>query len=68
MKEDTMMKKFHLFAGLITSSLLSSVTLFADHDEHYEDAPVKPLSLLVSGGYDFGGDKLLEIVYPYFHF
>ena len=58
-----MMKKLPLFIGLLTSSVLSSFALYADHDEHYEDEPVKPLSLLVSGGYDFGGDKLLEIEY-----
>ena len=54
------MKKLHLFTGLLTSSLLSSFTLYADHDSSHDDDPVKPLSLLVQGGYDFGGDKLFR--------
>jgi len=55
------MKKLNIVMSLLASSLFLNSSLLADHDDDYE--PIKPLSLLVQGGYDFGGDKLLEIEY-----
>jgi len=57
------MKKLQLISTLLITSLFSSNALFADHDTGYADDHIKPLNLLVTGGYDFGGDRLLEIEY-----
>lgn len=53
------MKNIRRFPVLLSIALLSSNVVFADHEDAYH----KPLSLLVSGGYDFGGDRLLDIEY-----
>ena len=57
------MKNIYLLASILVSSQFCSFALYANHDDHYADEPDKPLSLLIQGGYDFGGDKLLEIEY-----
>ncbi len=57
------MKNIYLLASLLISSQFSSFALYADHEDSYADEPINSLSLLVQGGYDFGGDKLLEIEY-----
>jgi len=57
------MKNLCLLASILATSLFSSFALHADHDDAYAEEPSDSLSLFVQGGYDFGGDKLLEIEY-----